>query len=172
MRTKILIGAGIVLAIFIIFLIAICGGSAGNNVMPEEKLVAHISGVTCEYEGGDDLTYDISTITNDKNFDSSIAARSYSKITINNTESFKSLGICFLVKSDYETNLTFTLMKNDETLKSHFFTLKANETKSVELPLESSVDVSIEDKFYITVTQDNNLPFSFDTFLFLFDEVS
>lgn len=172
MRNKILIGAGILLTIFIIFLIAICGSSAGKNVMPEEKLVAHISGVTCEYEGGDDLTYDVATLTNDTNFDSSIASRSYSKIKINNTENFKSLGVCFLVKSDYEINLTFALMKNEETLATHFFTLNATETKSVELPLEKSVDISTEDEFYITVTQDNNLPFSFDTFLFLFDEVS
>ena len=39
MRNKILIGAGILLTVFIVFLIIICGASSGgNNTLPEEEL--------------------------------------------------------------------------------------------------------------------------------------
>ena len=170
-KTKILIGAGVVLTIFIVFLLILCGSAGANKQISQEDLKTNISGITCQYDGGDDLTFDISTITNDTHFDNSLVKRDYKKIKINTTKDFKTFGIGFMVKPTFETNFTFTLYKNSEVLSTDIFELAADTVKTVDLHLEESVDITTADEFYISIQQENNYPFAFDTFLFFFDEV-
>ena len=170
-KTKILIGAGVVLTIFIVFLLILCGSASANKQISQEDLQTNISGITCQYDGGEDLTFDISTITNDAHFDNSLVSRNFNKIKINTTKDFKTLGLGLIVKPTVMTNFTFTLYKNSEELATDTFELDTNAVKTVDLHLEESVDITTADEFYITIQQETKNPFAFDTFVFFFDEV-
>ena len=170
-KTKILIGAGIVLAIFIIFLFILAGSSGGNKVPPEEELKKDITGITCQTETQGNFDYDLSIITNETDFDTEISSRKYNKIVINQTKDLNSLGLGFAVKSDSDTLITFTLMKNDEVIKSDTLNLVGGNTATSNLSLEGSIKISATDKFYIDVTLSEDTTFVVDTFLFFMDEV-
>ena len=104
-------------ALFLLILIII-GGSAGTkNVPKQETLEVNFSGVVCEVNGEENISYDISTLTNNIQFDSTLKLKNYKKIKIQNTKDFKSLGIAFIMQANSQTEITFTLKKNDETFK-------------------------------------------------------
>ncbi len=170
MKKKIiLIGAGVLAALFLLIII-IVGGSAGTkNVPKQETLEVNFSGVVCEVNGEENISYDISTLTNNIQFDSTLKLKNYCKIKIQNTKDFKSLGIAFIMQANSQTEITFTLKKNDETLKTCSVEIDVNETKNVDLVLDSSVDILTTDEFYIEVNGSAN--FVFDTILFFVDEV-
>ena len=48
MKNKILIGAGILLTVFVLFLIFLCGGSGADKIVTEEELKVTIQNVTCQ----------------------------------------------------------------------------------------------------------------------------
>ncbi len=170
-KTKILIGAGIVLAIFIIFLFILAGSSGSNKVPDEKQLKQNITGITCETETQGNFDYDLSTITNETEFDTKISSRKYTRIVINQTKDLKTLGVGFTVRSDESAFITFTLMKNDEVLKSDTLSLASRQVGTVNLSLENAVEISASDEFYIDVTLSEDTTFVVDTFLFFMDEV-
>ena len=85
MNKKILIGAGILLTVFVLFLILLSGGSGANNVLPEEELTKTIESVTCEVQDEENINYDLGTLTNDIVFDSDLQIKQYNKIKQNGT---------------------------------------------------------------------------------------
>ena len=91
MKKKLLIGAGIVLAVFILFLIIICGGSGTDKVVTQEELEVTISTVTCDVKDDDSIDYDLALLTNDMTFESDIQDKNYTKLTINQEKDFASL---------------------------------------------------------------------------------
>ena len=82
MKRKIIIGAGIVLAVFVIFLIILCGSAATNKVVTKENLITKVSGITCEVKDEENLTYELDTFTNDISFDSNIKTKNYNESRI------------------------------------------------------------------------------------------
>ena len=64
MRNKLLIGAGILLTIFIVFLVIICGASSGgNNTLPEDDLKQIVYGVSCDVKDEESIDYDTVSYT-------------------------------------------------------------------------------------------------------------
>ncbi len=171
MKKKILIGAGILFTVFIVFLIALCGGSGTDKIVTEEELKTMVSNVTCEVKDDDNITYQLSTLTNDISFDNELQNKQYTKITINQNENFKSLGLAFIVKSNEEFTLNVKLNKNDTVLKSTSLNLSSGNLGNVNLLLDEAVDISTTDDFTITFEQSTDCNFTFDTLLLFFDEV-
>lgn len=164
-----LIAAGVVFTIFILFLLFLGGSSGTKNVPNEETLNTNFSNVVCEVAGEENVEYDISTLTNDIQFDSSIKSKPYTKIKVTQNENFKSLGVAFMVKTSTKTSLKFDLMKNDEVLKTCNISVEANKASNVDLVLETSVDISKTDEFSISI--EGSTDFVFDTILIFIDEV-
>lgn len=171
MNKKILIGAGILLTVFVLFLILLSGGSGANNVLPEEELTKTIESVTCEVQDDDSVNYNISLISNDIQFDNEITSKNYTKIKANKATDFQTLGVAFLVKAEDDTTFQLSLMKNDTTLKSTSVEVKSGVIGNVDLVLESAVEISSADEFYISISNTSNSNFVFDTIIFFFDEV-
>ncbi len=169
MKKKLIIGAGIVLAVFLIFLIILCGGTTSNKVVKKEELITKVSGITCEVKDEENLTYELDTFTNDISFDSNIKNKNYTKATITKNENFKTLGIAFIAKSNEEFTLNISLYKNDEVLKTTSVKFEDGARVNVNLLLENSVDISSEDEFYISFAQTTDCKFVFDTIVFFFD---
>ena len=170
-KTKILIGAGIVLALFIIVLFILAGSSSGNGVPEPEVLERKITGITCETQSQGSFDYDLSIITNETDFDNNIQHRQYTKIVINHSADLESLGVGFAIKSDLNTTMTVTLMKNDEVLKADTFELQEGQVDTANLTLENPTTIAAGDNFYITITMSENATFAVDTFLFFMNEV-
>ena len=79
------------------------------------------------------------------------------------------MGVAFIVKSESDTGLNFTLMKNDEVLKTCSVTTKSGEVANVDLVLEEAVNISTSDSYSIVVSQASDTNFVFDTVLFFID---
>lgn len=169
MKRKIIIGAGIVLAVFVIFLIILCGSATTNKVVTKENLITKVSGITCEVKDEENLTYELDTFTNDISFDSKIKNKHYTKASITKDENFTSLGLAFIVKSNEEFTLNISLYKNDELLKSTSASFEDGRIANVNLLLENGVEITTEDEFYISFEQTTDCKFVFDTIVFFFD---
>lgn len=171
MKKKIIIGAGIVLAVFVLFLILLGGGSSTNKIVTEEELEVTITNITCEVQDEENINYGLATITNDVSFDSSIQNKQYTKITINKEKGFNTLGLAFIVKSNEEFTLNVSLEKNGTSLTSTSVEFKDGEMRNVNLLLNEAVEILPSDEFTISFTQSGECSFTFDTMLFFFDEV-
>ena len=166
---KLLIGAGILLTIFIVFLIFLGGGSTPTNVPDEETWTQTITSVTCEIKEEENLDYEIDLLSNNVQFDSKLQMKNYTKINVNRSKNINALGVAFIVKSESNTGLNFTLMKNDEVLKTCSVTAKSGEVANVDLVLEDAVNISTSDSYSIVVSQASDTNFVFDTVLFFID---
>lgn len=171
MKKKLLIGAGVVLAIFVIFLIAICGAAGSNKVVTKEELETKITNITCEVPDEENINYDLATITNDISFDNNIQNKQYSKIIVNKENGFKSLGVAFIAKSNEDFTLNISLNKNGNSLKSTTVSFEDGQMVNVNLLLDTACEIATTDEFTITFEQTANCSFAFDTLIFFFDEV-
>ena len=172
MKNKILIGAGILLTVFVIFLIFLGGAGSTDKIVTEEELKVTIENVTCQVnEEEDDITYQLGYLSNDIQFDNELQTKSYNKIIVNQKVDINFLGTAFMVKPTENATLTFTLTKNGESLKSTTLTLESDEVGNVDLLLENAVNFSASDELAIVISQADNISFVFDTMIFFFDEV-
>ena len=172
MKNKILIGAGVLLTVFVIFLIALCGGSTTDKIVTQEELKNTISTVTCEVnEEEDNVTYELAYLSNNVQFDSELYSKPYSKIVVNKMVDINFLGTAFEVKTNDAATLNFTLTKNGESLKTITLELENGQVGSVDLLLENAVNFSASDELAIVISQTDNISFVFDTMIFFFDEV-
>lgn len=171
MKKKIIIAAGVVLAVFVIFLIMLGGSSGTNKTVTEEELDTTISTITCEVKDEENITYDLSTFTNDISFDSSIQSKQYTKLTVNKEKGFNTLGLAFIVKSNEDFSLNISLNKNGTTLTTTSVEFKDGQMKNVNLLLSEAVEISQSDEFTISFNQSGECSFAFDTMIFFFDEV-
>lgn len=171
MRNKLLIGAGILLTIFIVFLVIICGASSGgNNTLLEDDLKQIVYGVSCDVKDEESIDYDMSILLDETQFNDNIQNKNYTKIKFNQSQNFDSLGIAFMVKANENCSLNFSLMKGDEVLKTTNVSLENGVVQDVNLTLENAVSVSANDEFYISINQTGESPFVFDTMLFFLSE--
>lgn len=172
MKNKILIGAGILLTVFVIFLIFLGGAGSTDKIVTEEELKVTIENVTCQVnDEEDDITYQLGYLSNDVQFDNELQTKSYNKIIVNQKVDINFLGTAFMVKPTKDTTLTFTLTKNGESLKSTTLSLESDEVGNVDLLLENAVNFSASDELAIVISQTDNISFVFDTMIFFFDEV-
>lgn len=171
MRNKLLIGAGILLTIFIVFLVIICGASSGgNNTLIEDDLKQIVYGVSCDVKDEESIDYDMSILLDETQFNDNIQNKNYTKIKFNQSQNFDSLGIAFMVKANENCSLNFSLMKGDEVLKTTNISLENGVVQDVNLTLENVVSISANDEFYISINQTGESPFVFDTMLFFLSE--
>ena len=167
-RKGLIIGGGIVLTLFIIFLILIGGAATTKNIPEQETLEQIVTGVTCQIEGEEDVNYDIQLLTNSIQFDSDIRQKNYKKISINHSQNFESLGVAFMLKPNSDVTINCELYKNDELLKTYSSSVLANEVANVDLVLENAVEISSTDEYSVKITSTSN--FVFDTLLFFLQE--
>lgn len=167
-RKGLIIGGGIALTIFIIFLILIGGANTTKNIPTQETLTQTVTGVTCQIEGEDDVNYEIYLLTNNIQFDSEIQQKNYKKIVINHSQDFESLGVAFMAKTNENATLNFELCKNNEVIKSFSSSVLANEVINVDLVLDEAVQISTTDEYSVKITSTSN--YVFDTLLFFLQE--
>lgn len=159
------------LTVFIIFLIVICGASGGNKTLTQEEIKEITPDIVCETKDETKINYDITLLTNDTEFDAEILSRNYTKITVNKNSNFKSYGLTFRLKTESDSTLNISLMKNDEVLTSKEVKAETDIIESVNLVLDTYVEFTTEDVFSIVITNSADANFVFDTLIFYFEEV-
>lgn len=176
MRNKILIGVGIAIALFVVLLLIICGGSTSGGTVTKEQYETFISGVNAKVEGEEDRFIELSKLTDDTQFNGEIANKPYSSLEIKNSQGYKSLGYVFLIKAEKDCTLKFTLYKNEEVLKMSTLMFTEDTETDVNLLLETSVDVATTDNVYIKIEETGlsegaeKTRFVFDSLLSFFDD--
>ncbi len=177
MKQKLLV-IGIVAAIlFFIIIFLFIGGSAADKTVTREEYKTLVSGITAEIGEGETKDYGLDVLIDDEEFNSSIVANPYQKLTIQNIEDFHSLGFAFQIKAEGDCILKMTLYKNDEALTSQDLEVISNQKTSVALILDEAVEVKTTDNLYIVVEQldlaegQDRTNFVFDTLMTFFDEV-
>ncbi len=168
-RKIILIGAGVAFALFIVLLFIFGGSSGTKNIPTQETLTTNFGSVVCEVEGEENLTYDISILTNEIQFDSTLKTKPYTKIKINHNSNFNSLGVAFMLKTSENSNFNLALKKNNEILKTFNLQTEANQVNNIDLVLENSVEILTTDELSIVIDSPTN--FVFDTMLIFTNEV-
>lgn len=171
MSKKMLIGAGIVLAVFVLFLILLGGGSGTDKIVTKEELDVTFTTLTCEVKDEDSIDYNVSLFTNDITFDGDIQQKNYTQVKINQEKEIASLGVAFMVKSNYDVTLNISLEKNGVELKTTSVTIEGGNTGSVNLILDKAVAISATDDFSIKFSQTTEYSFAFDNVIFFLDEV-
>ena len=130
-----------------------------------------ITDVVCEDKDNNSIKYNISLLTNNKEFDAELLERNYTKAVVNKKKDFITLGTSFRVVSSADTTFEVSLMKNDECLKTDSVEVSANSIGNINLVLEEGVEIKTTDNFYITFSNSANTSFVFDTLILFFDEV-
>lgn len=171
MKKKIIIGAGILLTIFVAFLVAICGGASGNKIVTKEELKTKITNIECHIDDEENIIYSLDELTNDISFDSNIKSKNYTELIVNKENGFNTFGVSFAMKSDENFTLNISLNKNGISLVKTEVIFEEGQIEYVNLTLEECVKINTTDKFTILFSQENDCEFMFDTFLFFFDEV-
>lgn len=171
MSKKMLIGAGIVLAVFVLFLILLGGGSGTDKIVTKEELDVTFTTLTCEVKDENSVDYNVSLFTNDITFDGDIQQKNYTQVKINQEKEIASLGVAFMVKSNYDVTLYISLEKNGVELKTTSVTIEGGNTGSVNLILDEAVAISATDDFSIKFSQTTEYSFAFDNVIFFLDEV-
>lgn len=171
MKKKLIIGAGILLTVFLVFLIVLCGGTGTDKIVTKEELDVTISKVVCEVKDSADIEYDLSLFTNDNLFESNISSKNYTKATLKQEKGFKSLGVAFMMKSNEDTSLNVSLNLNGTSLKTTTVSIEDGKNANVNLILDEAVEVKNTDEFTITFEQSSENSFVFDMLIFFFDEV-
>lgn len=172
MKNKILIGAGILLTVLILGLIIVCGASTPSGTPTKETYEIRVDSVQVEIEGEGAKNIPLSILTDNIQFNAEIENKEYTEIKIINKQNYKSKGIVFLAKAESDSNIKFSLYKNDELLKSVDISFKADEPTDVALLLDSSKDILTTDKFFVKVERNegDETRFVFDSLLSFFDE--
>ena len=172
MKNKILIGAGILLTVLILGLIIICGASTPSGTPTKETYEVRVDSVQVEIEGEGARNIPLSILTDNIQFNAEIENKEYTDIKIINKQNYKSKGIVFLAKAESDSNIKFSLYKNNELLQSAEVSFKEGEPADVALLLESSVCVNKDDNFHIKVERNegDETRFVFDSLLSFFDE--
>ena len=150
MKKKLLIIAGVVFAVFFLFILLIGGGSSSASGVQEEQNLM-ISGITAEVVGGENKDYSFAILSDDIQFNSEIESAAYTKLKLKNEQEFRFHGPVFLIKTEKDCSLTFTLFKNEEGLKTTTANLKQNTETDINLILENGTLITTTDELYVVV---------------------
>ena len=152
MKGKILFGAGILLTVFIIFLIAICGGSTADKIVTQEELKNTVTTITCEVndvncnedfakeeliddiESLSEFGYNVSIEGVDASFEKDVTERTI-KVKITRKD-IKELVV--------ERKLKLTRGKISIQLTPESLTSKYGEEKKIEYTMSPVIDVKLE----------------------------
>lgn len=168
MKKKILIGVAIFGVVALLALLIFGGGSTIDKTVTQHEINNTIDKIVCAIDGEDNIEYEMEILSNDRQFDSEIQAKKYTKISIAQKKNFKTYGIAFVVMSQDNSSLNFELMKNDEVLTSMSVSLKGAEVNYADLILQEAVEITTADELYVRIS--GNTEFVFDSLIMLFEE--
>ena len=163
----------IICLLSVIVLVVILFTGCVDGVVSEENYCEIFYGVDAEDDDGNSVYYEMRTLVDDMEFNSSIQSKPYCKLDINLKKSCQIRGVVFIVRSSEDCTLKFTTYIDGDSKSVKTKTLSKGVTTDIDLFFSDPVNCNSQTEFYIEVEENKNedkTAFQFDSLIIFLKE--
>ena len=164
------------LSISLIFILAIfCFTGCVSGVVTEQQYSELIDGVNAQDKDGNSVYYEMRTLVDDTQFNTSIQSKPYCRLDIYCKQSCQTKGVVFIVRSSDDCTLKFTTFIDEEIKSTKTKELKKGITTSIDMFFDTSSLCNSSSDFYIEIEEQNLedeqlTSFQFDSLIIFLEE--
>lgn len=146
-----------------------------NGIVSEQEYGNLLFGVSAEDENGNSVFYEIQTLIDNIEFNSTIQSKAYCKLDIYLKKSCQIKGVVFLVRSSENCKLKFTTYIDGESVSTTTQNLLQEKTSVIEMFFTNTITCLSDSNFYIEIEQLNTeenekTSFKFDSLIIFLQE--
>lgn len=163
----------IICLLSVIVLVVILFTGCVDGVVSEENYCEIFYGVDAEDDDGNSVYYEMRTLVDDTEFNSSIQSKPYCKLDISLKKSCQIRGVVFIVRSSEDCTLKFTTYIDGDSKSIKTKTLSKGVTTDIDLFFSDPVSCDTQTEFYIEVEENKNedkTAFQFDSLIIFLKE--
>ena len=163
----------IICLLSVIVLVVILFTGCVDGVVSEENYCEIFYGVDAEDDDGNSVYYEMRTLVDDTEFNSSIQSKPYCKLDISLKKSCQIRGVVFIVRSSEDCTLKFTTYIDGDSKSIKTKTLSKGVTTNIDLFFSDPVSCDTQTEFYIEVEENKNedkTAFQFDSLIIFLKE--
>ena len=163
----------IICLLSVIVLVVILFTGCVDGVVSEENYCEIFYGVDAEDDDGNSVYYEMRTLVDDTEFNSSIQSKPYCKLDISLKKSCQIRGVVFIVRSSEDCTLKFTTYIDGDSKSVKTKTLTKGVTTDIDLFFSDPVSCDSQTEFYIEVEENKNedkTAFQFDSLIIFLKE--
>lgn len=163
----------IICLLSVIVLVVILFTGCVDGVVSEENYCEIFYGVDAEDDDGNSVYYEMRTLVDNTEFNSSIQSKPYCKLDISLKKSCQIRGIVFIVRSSEDCTLKFTTYIDGDSKSIKTKTLSKGVTTDIDLFFSDPVSCNSQTEFYIEVEEnksEDKTAFQFDSLIIFLKE--
>lgn len=163
----------IICLLSVIVLVVILFTGCVDGVVSEENYCEIFYGVDAEDDDGNSVYYEMRTLVDDTEFNSSIQSKPYCKLDISLKKSCQIRGVVFIVRSSEDCTLKFTTYIDGDSKSVKTKTLSKGVTTDIDLFFSDPVSCDTQTEFYIEVEEnksEDKTAFQFDSLIIFLKE--
>lgn len=163
----------IICLLSVIVLVVILFTGCVDGVVSEENYCEIFYGVDAEDDDGNSVYYEMRTLVDNTEFNSSIQSKPYCKLDISLKKSCQIRGVVFIVRSSEDCTLKFTTYIDGDSKSVKTKTLSKGVTTDIDLFFSDPVSCNSQTEFYIEVEENKNedkTAFQFDSLIIFLKE--
>ena len=163
----------IICLLSVIVLVVILFTGCVDGVVSEENYCEIFYGVDAEDDDGNSVYYEMRTLVDDTEFNSSIQSKPYCKLDISLKKSCQIRGVVFIVRSSEDCTLKFTTYIDGDSISIKTKTLSKGVTTDIDLFFSDPVSCNSQTEFYIEVEEnksEDKTAFQFDSLIIFLKE--
>ena len=159
----------------ILFLAIFCFTGCVSGVVSEQQYSELIDGVNAQDKDGNSVYYEIKTLVDDTQFNTSIQSKPYCRLDIYVKQSCQTKGVVFIIRSSENCTLKFTTFIDEEIKSTKTKEIKKGITTDIDLFFDSPVGCNSSSDFYIEIEElknedDELTSFQFDSLIIFLEE--
>lgn len=163
----------IICLLSVIVLVVILFTGCVDGVVSEENYCEIFYGVDAEDDDGNSVYYEMRTLVDNTEFNSSIQSKPYCKLDISLKKSCQIRGVVFIVRSSEDCTLKFTTYIDGDSKSVKTKTLTKGVTTDIDLFFSDPVSCNSQTEFYIEVEEnksEDKTAFQFDSLIIFLKE--
>ena len=163
----------IICLLSVIVLVVILFTGCVDGVVSEENYCEIFYGVDAEDDDGNSVYYEMRTLVDNTEFNSSIQSKPYCKLDISLKKSCQIRGVVFIVRSSEDCTLKFTTYIDGDSKSIKTKTLSKGVTTDIDLFFSDPVSCNSHTEFYIEVEEnksEDKTAFQFDSLIIFLKE--
>lgn len=163
----------IICLLSVIVLVVILFTGCVDGVVSEENYCEIFYGIDAEDDDGNSVYYEMRTLVDDTEFNSSIQSKPYCKLDISLKKSCQIRGVVFIVRSSEDCTLKFTTYIDGDSKSVKTKTLSKGVTTDIDLFFLDPVSCDTQTEFYIEVEEnksEDKTAFQFDSLIIFLKE--
>lgn len=163
----------IICLLSVIVLVVILFTGCVDGVVSEENYCEIFYGIDAEDDDGNSVYYEMRTLVDNTEFNSSIQSKPYCKLDISLKKSCQIRGVVFIVRSSEDCTLKFTTYIDGDSKSIKTKTLSKGVTTDIDLFFSDPVSCNSQTEFYIEVEEnksEDKTAFQFDSLIIFLKE--